>query len=364
MKPTVKHSFPSRTLQNWEIAAIKELEGTGSIEKLTFEKAGLKMKAYYTAEDTVTSQLPPLQSSIGSYTDARHWVTMPKVLVEDVKQANSIAHFHLQNGADGIYFVLDGSSDNPEALLDKIELPYCSVSFLATSLNAPFLASFHAYAEKKFDKDQINGNIFWDKNLDNGLVKKFKDWKSFQSKGMMVASQPKAEDEIANALYNTVENIEKQLENGLSVEQAFGQVAFSVSIGNDFFLEAIKLRVLRVLWSSIANAYHIHLNKPVFIHAFSPAWVNPAFQPHGNLIKETYSAFAAILGGCNGLTLDTEVQNHPMMSRVARNTTSVLREESFLSQVADPLAGSYFVESASHQLAEKTWGKFQELTRT
>ena len=58
-----------------------------------------------------------------------------------------------------------------------------------------------------------------------------------------------------------------------------------------------------------------------------------------------------------------EVQNHSMMSRVARNTSSVLREESFLSLVADPLAGSYFVESVSRQLAEKSWGKFQALTR-
>lgn len=363
MKPSVKHFFSSRTLQNWEIAAIKELEGTGSIEKLTFEKAGLKIKPYYTAEDATSSQLPPLQSSMAPYTAARHWVNMPKVLVEDEKEANALALFHLQNGADGIYFDLDGSSADPEVLLDKIELPYCSVSFLATSLNAPFLASFHDYAAKKFDKDQINGNIFWSENPDYDLVKKFKGWNSFQSTGITVASQPKADDEIAHALNNAIGEIEKLLASSLSVEQAFGQVAFSVSIGSDFFLEAIKLRVLRVLWSSIANAYHIQLNKPVFIHAVSPAWVNPAFQPHGNLIKETYSAFSSILGGCNGLTLDTEVQNHPMMSRVARNTSSVLREESFLSQVADPLAGSYFVESASQQLAEKAWGKFQELTR-
>ncbi len=364
MKPSVKHFFSSRNLQSWEIAAIKELEGIGSIEKLTFEKAGLKMKPYYTAEDATSSQLPPLQSSMASYTDARHWVNMPKVLVEDEKEANALALFHLQNGADGIYFVLNGSSAKPETLLDKIELPYCSVSFLATSTHAPFLASFHAYAEKKYDKNQINGNIYWNSNPDYDLVKKFKNWKGYQSRGIIVASQSKAEDEIANALNNAVGEIEKLLSADLSIEEAFSQVSFSFSIGNDFFLEAIKLRVVRVLWSSIASAYNIQLEKPVFIHALSPAWVNPAFQPHGNLIKETYSAFASILGGCNGLTLDLEVQDHPMMSRVARNISSVLREESFLSLVADPLAGSYFVESVSHQLAEKSWGKFQELTRT
>jgi len=153
------------------------------------------------------------------------------------------------------------------------------------------------------------------------------------------------------------------LGKGWKIEEAAMQISFSVIIGADFFLEAIKLRVLRALWGTILHAYQINSDSPVFIHAISKSEVKANFQPHGNLIKETFSALSAIIGGCDGLTVEPEDEKNTMMNRVARNTSSVLRDESFLSRVSDPLAGSYFVESLSNQLAEKAWKRFQDLTK-
>jgi methylmalonyl-CoA mutase len=147
------------------------------------------------------------------------------------------------------------------------------------------------------------------------------------------------------------------------LEEAFQQIAFSISTGNDFFLEIAKLKALRACWQNIERAYGIQNSKPIFIHAISPAWINAAYQPHGNLIKETYSGLSSILGGCNGLTIEPEDYHNTTMNRMARNTSSVLREESFLSQVADPLAGSYFIESITQALAKQSWKKFQELAK-
>jgi methylmalonyl-CoA mutase len=353
-------TFSAQTVQNWEAAATKELEGAGSLEKLTVEKNGLSIKSYYTAEDVAAINLAPLAASRNSYGGARHWANMPKVIVGDAKQANEQALFHLQNGADGVCFELTNSVES-ERLLDKIELPYCLINFLANSEHIPFLNSFHAFAEKKYKKEAINGNIFWNEEPDFKLIGKFKEWNSFQSCGVIVTSTPNAVDEIAEALNKGVDHIEKQKENGLSTEQAFQQIAFSVSIENDFFLEIAKLKALRACWNNIEKAYKIQNTKAVFIHARSPAWINAAYQPHGNLIKETYSALSAILGGCDGLTIEPEDDTNATMSRMARNTSSVLREESFLSQVADPLAGSYFIESLTKQIAERAWGKFLDL---
>ena len=80
-------------------------------------------------------------------------------------------------------------------------------------------------------------------------------------------------------------------------------------------------------------------------------------------MKETYAAMAAILGGCDALTIEAEEEGNTMMNRIARNTSSILDEESFLSKVADPLAGSYYIESLTKQLAEKAWAKFKELAK-
>jgi methylmalonyl-CoA mutase len=159
-----------------------------------------------------------------------------------------------------------------------------------------------------------------------------------------------------------VARVERLKELGLSAEDATSHLSFSLQLGNDFFLEAVKLRVLRTVWNAVLVAYQVKALKPLFIHAISNAQVNTAFQPHGNLIKETYAAMAAIMGGCDGLTLEPEDYTNSTMVRMARNTSSVLRAESFFSLVADPLAGSYLVEQLTKELADEAWKKFQLLT--
>jgi methylmalonyl-CoA mutase len=178
-----------------------------------------------------------------------------------------------------------------------------------------------------------------------------------------VANKEKATDQLAVALQDAVERVERLKELGLSAEEATSHISFSFQLGNDFFLEAVKLRVLRALWNAILVAYEVNSSKTLFIHALSNPQVNGVFQPHGNLIKETYASMSAILGGCDGLTIEPEDYNNPTMVRMARNTSSVLREESFFSLVADPLAGSYLVEQLTKSVAEETWAKFQLLTK-
>ena len=361
MKPSVEHSFPNQTAQNWANVAVKELEGK-LLEQLTVKKADIIVKPYFTQADVPTSISAMLPVSTQLYGGARHWVNMPKVKVTDAKQANQQALTHLQNGADGIYFDLTNVSGEAGSLLDQIEWPYCSISFLANDSSVDFLKLVYAFAERKFKGKRLNGNIFWKDSPDSKIVNTFKSWNSFQSAGLIIPTGDDVAYEIANGLHHAVIQIERLQQQGLSSLEAINQISFSISVGNDFFLEVVKLRVWRMLWRTILGAYQINPTKEIFIHAHSPAWGSPSFQPHGNLIHETYSSMAAILGGCDGLTLDPEGFNSTMMVRMARNISSVLREESFLSQVADPLAGSYYIESLTHQLAKQAWKKFQDLT--
>jgi methylmalonyl-CoA mutase len=79
------------------------------------------------------------------------------------------------------------------------------------------------------------------------------------------------------------------------------------------------------------------------------------------MIKATTAAMAAIAGGCDSLTITPEDESHETMSRIAINVSTILREESHISKVADPTAGSYYIDSLTHQLSEKAWEKFQSL---
>jgi methylmalonyl-CoA mutase len=354
-------TFPAQTVQKWEEAALKELEAGNSLQKIMVKKSGLTLKPYFTKEDQSANLLQSLTASTNPYLGARSWHNTPKVVVENADQANQEALAHLQAGADGVCFDLKERKIKAEQLLDQIELPYCLITFLANQNSFPFLESFHAFAEKKFNKATLTGNIFWEGEPDYQVVKKFSEWGQFQARGVVIESHADATKEIAAGLTKAVNFLDQCKGQGIEIENAFHQIAFSVSVGNDFFVELAKLKALRFLWQQVEGVYKIKNHKPLFIQAGSTPWVNKAYQPHSNLIKETYSAMSAILGGCDALTIEPEDFTNATMVRMARNASSVLREESFLSQVADPLAGSYFVDSLTQKMAEKAWERFQSL---
>ena len=354
-------NFPPQFDQNWAEVARQELEGNDPLEKLLVEKAGLKIKPYYTASDLPLQASPQLTASPNPYLGARNWHSLPRVLVEDEKKANQEALTHLANGADGIYFEMKGMNLDPRELLNGIQLNYCLINFLVTENSKEFLNSFHAYAEQKFDRTTLQGNIFWDNpsSMDFKLIQKFDPWLHFRSCGIVIAEKENVTEEISGALLHTLDVIEKSLENKSGVEIVFRKIAFTFSIGSDLFLSIAKLKALRNLFAQIEGAYGLKTSSSVFIHANSKPFIREAYQPHGNLIKETYAALAAILGGCDGLTIDPEDPSQNLTNRMARNASNILREESFLSKVADPLAGSYFIEALIQQLSMEAWKKFQ-----
>jgi methylmalonyl-CoA mutase len=141
------------------------------------------------------------------------------------------------------------------------------------------------------------------------------------------------------------------------LDTAVRQIGFSINVGEKFFPELAKLKSLRYLWGQVTNAFGVEDRG--FIHAASKKWIQEAYQPHGNMIKATTSAMAAICGGCDILTVEPENTSDATIQRIALNVSSVLREESFLNKVADPTAGSYFLESLVNELCEKAWAIFK-----
>lgn len=327
---------PART--DWNNAAAKENEGKNPEETLGWKVGTLSGGAYYDKNDSVKQafQLTPDQNS---YLGPRAWHNMPLVTVNHEKSANQTALTHLKTGADGILFDIQKVPDcNLENLLSSIEWPYCMIGFIVNESCISLVNKIPEFVQKKGWKgESITGFILWENEVQD-LTPHFNELPQFKTNGIFVHDS-----------LDILEQITTAITFGLKTKTA---IACSLPAGTDFFIEQAKLKALRAIWSE--NTTH-----KIFIHARSNAWVSEPFQPHGNLLKSTTAAMAAIAGGCDGLTVYAEQENDTTMSRIARNVSNILREESHFDKVADATAGSYYLDSLTQQIIEQVKSKLE-----
>lgn len=357
--------FPPADQKSWAKAASQELNGADPFEKLSIQIDGLLIKPYYDATDIASIALLPLPSGADAYRGPRDWQTMAWVEVTDSKTANQLALQQLQRGADGLLFVLKAKI-NVHQLLDGIQWPYCSLSFLVDQEQTDFLEALgHYVKQKNINPSDIAGGVFW-KSLPShypSLANQCAHWKKFRCLGLVFDPSPSPVKEIARGLARGVEVIDGLTESGLSVADAFSTLSFSFAVGTNLFFEIAKLKAFRVLWGNIEKAYGLSMASPPFIHGFSHQWRQEAYEPNGNMIKSTTVAFAAILGGCDAITVEPSPGDSPHSQRVALNVLNILREESHLNRTADATAGSYYLDSLTDQMAKAAWHEFQKLVK-
>ncbi|GAB3834931.1 methylmalonyl-CoA mutase family protein [Hymenobacter jeollabukensis] len=139
-----------------------------------------------------------------------------------------------------------------------------------------------------------------------------------------------------------------------------------VGIGPSYFVEIAKLRALRRLWATLLHAFGVRpeVAATLRIHATTSSWTQTTLDPHTNMLRVTTEAMSAVLGGADSVSVTPydslyEAPNE-FSSRIARNVPVILREEAYLDRVADPAAGSYFIETLTDQLAREAWALFQQ----
>ena len=179
-----------------------------------------------------------------------------------------------------------------------------------------------------------------------------------------------ATQELAFTLAHLAEVFSQLVELGLTVEQLIPKTVMSVSVGTSYFMEMAKLRALRVL---LARYISPNASQPILIHGQTSTFYEATATPYTNLLRATTEAMAAIIGGADALTvrpydavlstLGTLPESHPneFSERIARNVSTLLKAESYLDKVADPAAGSYYIDSLTHQLTEAAWTLFQQV---
>ena len=177
-----------------------------------------------------------------------------------------------------------------------------------------------------------------------------------------------ATQELAFVLATAVDYLRALQTRGLSVDDAAPRIRFALSIGSSFFMEIARLRAARLLWAKIVQAFGGGEEaQKMSIHARTSAWNQTVYDPYVNLLRATTEAFSGAVGGCDSLHVSPfdELVRAPdeFSRRIARNTHTVLREESQITRTVDPAGGSWYVESLTDAVGQKTWAIFQEIEK-
>jgi methylmalonyl-CoA mutase len=173
--------------------------------------------------------------------------------------------------------------------------------------------------------------------------------------------------ELAFTLADGEEYVKAAIGSGLDVDEFAGRLSFFFAIGMNFFMEAAKLRAARLLWHRIMTEFGAKRPESLMLrtHCQTSGVSLQEQDPYNNIVRTAYEALAAALGGTQSLhtnSFDEAIALPTEFSaRIARNTQLILQHETGITRVADPLAGSYYVERLTAELADRAWALIGEV---
>ena len=408
----------------WAALAAKELKGT-SPDSLTWHTLeGIAVKPLYTAEDVAglphLGSLPgfaPFTRGVKATMYAgRPWTIRQYAGFSTAEDSNAFYRKALAAGQQGVSVAFDLAthrgydSDHPRVvgdvgkagvaidsvedmklLFDGIPLDKVSVSMTMNGAVIPILASFIVAGEEQgVSRADLSGTI------QNDILKEFMvrntyvyppepsmrivadiieytamqmpKFNSISISGYhMQEAGANLVQELAFTLADGREYVRTALARGMNVDDFAGRLSFFFAIGMNFFMEAAKLRAARLLWHRIMSEFAP--KKPVSLmlrtHCQTSGVSLQEQDPYNNVVRTAYEALAAVLGGTQSLhtnALDEAIAlPTEFAARIARNTQLILQEETGVANVIDPLAGSYYVESLTAQMAQEAWKLIEEV---
>ena len=171
-----------------------------------------------------------------------------------------------------------------------------------------------------------------------------------------------ADQELAFTIADGLEYVRAALARGLDVDAFAPRLSFFFAIGMNFFMEVAKLRAARLLWPRVMSQFEPKEPASLMLrtHCQTSGVSLTEQDPYNNVVRTAFEALAAVLGGTQSLHTNAfdEALGLPtdFSARIARNTQLILAEETGVPKVVDPLGGSYYVESLTHDLAEQGVG--------
>ena len=278
-------------------------------------------------------------------------------------------------------------------LFDQIPLDKMSVSMTMNGAVLPILAFYIIAAEEQgVSQDKLSGTI------QNDILKEFMvrntyiyppkpsmkiiaDIFEYTSKNMpkfnsisisgyhMQEAGATCDIEMAYTLADGLEYIRAGINAGMNVDQFAPRLSFFWAIGMNHFMEIAKMRAARMLWAKLVKQFNPQNPKSLALrtHSQTSGWSLTEQDPFNNVGRTCIEALGAALGHTQSLhtnALDEAIALPTDFSaRIARNTQIYLQEETNICRNVDPWAGSYYVESLTHEIAHRAWGHIQEVEK-
>ena len=330
--------FTELSKDDWLLKVEKDLKGK-SLDDLSSNWYGINIDPYYSIEDINSFDTSPIVN------DPKRWINYVEILAEDETKANILAKEQLNLGATGILFDLKNSPDFA-ILLDGIQPDHCSISFKG-EIN---LHAYLDYLDNNHPGAKISGFI------DQQLVEPTSNSDNLYPTIIRGESINEITEltELLSMCFELLDEVEND-----DADKVINNMAYEVAISANYFFGIAKIRALRILLSRFYQAYQLTFSSDIFhVIARSKAWVNSDYEPHENMLKATTSAMSAISGGCDSLIIAPGYEDE-QEELVSRNISSVLEFESYLGKVADPAAGSYFIEHLTNEIVNAVWVAFK-----
>jgi methylmalonyl-CoA mutase len=415
----------SPSLDDWAELASKDLKGDDPDERLTWHTPeGIAVKPLYTAADLDgldhVDSLPGFEPFVrgprATMYAGRPWTIRQYAGFSTAEESNAFYRRNLAAGQQGVSVAFDLAthrgydSDHPRVvgdvgkagvaidsvedmkiLFDGIPLEQMSVSMTMNGAVLPVLACFVVAGEEQgVGQDQLSGTI------QNDILKEFMVRNTYiypPSPSMRIVADiiehtahhmPRfnsisisgyhmqeagatADLELAFTIADGLEYVRYAVDRGLDVDRFAGRLSFFFAIGMNLFMEVAKLRAARLLWHRVMTRFEPTKPQSLMLrtHCQTSGVSLTEQDPYNNVVRTTIEALAAVLGGTQSLHTNSfdEALGLPtdFSARIARNTQLIIAEESGVPNVVDPLAGSYYVEALTNDLAERAWSIIEEV---
>ena len=411
-------------LARWRAAAARSAPGNDLQALNWVTPEGLTVKPLYTAADvaglphadTLPGFAPFVRGPQATMYAVRPWTIRQYAGFSTAEDSNAFYRKALAAGTQGVSVAFDLAthrgydSDHPRVtgdvgkagvavdsvedmkiLFDGIPLDKVSVSMTMNGAVLPVLAGYIVAAEEQgVPQAQLSGTI------QNDILKEFmvrntyiyppepsmrivadiieytaKHMPKFNSISIsgyhMQEAGANQALELAFTLADGKEYVKTAMARGLDVDDFAGRLSFFWAIGMNFYLEIAKMRAARLLWCRIMQGVGAKNPKSLMLrtHCQTSGWSLTEQDPYNNIVRTTIEAMAAVFGGTQSLhtnSFDEAIALPTEFSaRIARNTQLILQEETHITNVVDPWAGSYLMERLTQEMADKAWAIIEEV---
>ncbi len=386
--------FPPVTTEEWEAKINADLKGRDYDRALVWKtQEGFDVRPYYREEnlteltylDTLPGEFPFVRGNNKTNND---WFVRQNIFVSDFAEANKKALNILGKGVTSLGFLFGecGSvtKESIAVLLKDICLEAAEVNFVCPCDNCNCAEIFAGYvSDGKWNNDNVIASLSVDPigtcvlkgKMDAGAfakvksnieaAKAVKNFRTLAVHGKFFANSGSSiVQELAFSLAQGAEYLTQLTEAGVSIDDVARSLKFNFGISNNYFMEIAKLRTARLLWSKIVEAYapECKSSAKLIAHSETNRYNKTVYDPYVNMLRTQTEAMSAVLGGAHSITVlpfnAIYEETTEFSERIARNQQALLKEESHLDKIADPSAGSYYIENLTASLADEAWALF------